>query len=198
MFQIDEQTLKTSASAGAFGAELAGSYGQASPYPHICIDNFLPASLADAVLQSFPTAGTPTDSSYNRPQERLKQAFVPEQMADFPRQVFYAFNSVPFVKFLESMTDRCVIFNTTSTSYHGNPTPVNHPRGVSRKSIALYYYTATWDRLKKKHTTQFQARPGTADAKDYSVRFKEALLDCTPPILQRAILKARDAVRRGH
>src|SRR5277367_939194 len=32
--------------------------------------------------------------------------------------------------------NRCVIFNTTSNSYHGNPQPVHHPKLTSRKSIA--------------------------------------------------------------
>ena len=36
---------------------------------------------------------------------------------------------------------RCVIFSTTSTSFHGHPHPVECPEGMSRKSIALYYYT---------------------------------------------------------
>lgn len=36
---------------------------------------------------------------------------------------------------------RCVIFNTTSTSFHGHPHPLECPDHMSRKSIALYYYT---------------------------------------------------------
>lgn len=37
--------------------------------------------------------------------------------------------------------NRAVIFNTTSTSLHGHPHPLNTPEHVSRKSIALYYFT---------------------------------------------------------
>lgn len=37
--------------------------------------------------------------------------------------------------------NRCVVFNTTATSFHGHPTPLTCPEGVFRKSIALYYYT---------------------------------------------------------
>jgi hypothetical protein len=58
--------------------------------------------------------------------------------------------------------NRCVIFNTTSNSQHGNPQPINHPQSVSRKSIALYYYTSTWTNKKRAHTTQFQVRPTNA------------------------------------
>ena len=38
--------------------------------------------------------------------------------------------------------NRCVVFNTTSDSYHGNPEPLTCPEGWTRKSIALYYYVA--------------------------------------------------------
>lgn len=37
--------------------------------------------------------------------------------------------------------NRCVVFSTTSTSYHGHPKPLTCPDGVYRKSLALYYYT---------------------------------------------------------
>jgi hypothetical protein len=58
--------------------------------------------------------------------------------------------------------NRCVVFSTTSTSFHGNPEPVNCPEGGTRKSMALYYYTgsASPDDLGEAHNTLFQARPG--------------------------------------
>ncbi len=37
--------------------------------------------------------------------------------------------------------NRCVIFNTDQTSFHGHPKPLNCPHGMMRESIALYYYT---------------------------------------------------------
>lgn len=43
--------------------------------------------------------------------------------------------------YIEPILNRCVIFNTSYTSYHGHPEPMNLPEGVMRKSIALYYYT---------------------------------------------------------
>lgn len=36
---------------------------------------------------------------------------------------------------------RCVIFNTDADSFHGSPVPLACPEGMTRKSIALYYYT---------------------------------------------------------
>lgn len=44
------------------------------------------------------------------------------------------------VRKVEPIFNRCVIFSTTSTSYHGHPEPLNCPEGSARKSIALYYY----------------------------------------------------------
>jgi Rps23 Pro-64 3,4-dihydroxylase Tpa1-like proline 4-hydroxylase len=38
--------------------------------------------------------------------------------------------------------NRTVIFSTSDTSYHGHPHPLTSPRGVTRKSVSLYYYTA--------------------------------------------------------
>ncbi len=36
---------------------------------------------------------------------------------------------------------RCVIFSTTRDSFHGHPEPLTCPDGVTRRSLALYYYT---------------------------------------------------------
>lgn len=36
--------------------------------------------------------------------------------------------------------NRCVIFTTTSTSFHGHPHPLTCPEGMSRRSLAIYYY----------------------------------------------------------
>jgi hypothetical protein len=87
--------------------------------------------------------------------------------------------------------NRCVIFNTDSDSYHGNPQLVNHPKGVSRRSIALYYYTATWDGSRRDHTTQFRARAGTTDKVDWKVKINELAMDLTPPLLLRALRGSR-------
>ena len=37
--------------------------------------------------------------------------------------------------------NRCVVFGTTADSLHGHPEPLRAPKGVARKSLALYYYT---------------------------------------------------------
>jgi hypothetical protein len=45
------------------------------------------------------------------------------------------------VKRLRPTAGRCVIFNTDAASYHGHPRPLRCPEGITRKSIAIYYYT---------------------------------------------------------
>jgi len=36
----------------------------------------------------------------------------------------------------------CVIFNTTSSTFHGHPDPLMCPENRSRKSLALYYFSS--------------------------------------------------------
>jgi len=54
--------------------------------------------------------------------------------------------------------NRLVLFNTTSSSYHGFPEPLNCPPGQTRKSIALYYYTES-DCNKGIVSTKYQVLP---------------------------------------
>ncbi len=81
--------------------------------------------------------------------------------------------------------NRCVVFSTNATSFHGHPEPVNHPQGKPRRSIALYYYTATWDGTAREFTTQFKKRPDTEDKIDWRVKRNELVSDLFPPILVR-------------
>jgi Rps23 Pro-64 3,4-dihydroxylase Tpa1-like proline 4-hydroxylase len=254
------------------GRELATAYNEAAPFPHIVIDDFLPAPILDKCLAEFPGTSTAEDN-FDRAQERLKASFNPDKLAPNLRCLFYSFNSLPFIRILENITtirglipdpyfagagfhqisqgghlsmhadfnhhkpmnlerrinvliylnkgwraeyggqlelwdnemtrcvqsvvpefNKCVIFNTTSHSNHGNPQPVNHPNGTPRRSIALYYYTSTWSEDKREHTTQFHARPGSSDKIDWRVKTAELLRDFTPPIIQRNIrrLKSRE------
>jgi Rps23 Pro-64 3,4-dihydroxylase Tpa1-like proline 4-hydroxylase len=42
---------------------------------------------------------------------------------------------------ISPILNRCVVFNTTSKSFHGHPERVRLPDGICRESIACYYYT---------------------------------------------------------
>lgn len=59
------------------------------------------------------------------------------------------------------LAGRCVIFSTTSDSYHGHPHPLTCPDGMSRKSIALYYYTngRPAEEQHERHSTLWQDLP---------------------------------------
>ncbi len=78
--------------------------------------------------------------------------------------------------------NRCVIFNTTDKSFHGNPQPVNAPDGRPRRSIAMYYYTngRPLGEVSDAHMTMFQHRPGEASAID---RSKRMLKKFVPPVI---------------
>jgi hypothetical protein len=59
------------------------------------------------------------------------------------------------------IANRCVLFSTTSDSYHGHPDPVTCPEDRARKSIALYYYTVgrPEEETNPAHETLWQERP---------------------------------------
>lgn len=84
---------------------------------------------------------------------------------------------------------RAVIFDTDEWCYHGHPEPLNAPEGVMRRSMALYYYTAPDRPLEavKKHTTQFQIRPGSRDRHDRRTQLRETLRELCPPALWRLL-----------
>jgi len=74
------------------------------------------------------------------------------------------------VKKILPIFNRMVIFSTNSISYHGQPEPITCNPDVSRKSIALYYYSngrpeevhviESDEDQGQEHTTLWQARPG--------------------------------------
>ncbi|MAV58463.1 MAG: proline hydroxylase [Candidatus Marinimicrobia bacterium] len=43
---------------------------------------------------------------------------------------------------IEPIKNRCVIFNTNKSSFHGHPSEWNAPDEITRRSLALYYYTS--------------------------------------------------------
>jgi hypothetical protein len=258
------------------GLELQVAYGSGDPFPHIVIDNFLPPEILDACLAAFPKPGDAADASFDRKQERLKESFHPDTLEPVARNLFYSFNSRPFIRVIENITgikglipdpyflgagfhrisqgghlsmhadfnhhkpmdlerrvnvliylnkgwkkeyggqlelwdtamtrcvqsvvpdfNRCVIFNTTEQSMHGNPQPINHPDGMPRRSIALYYYTSTWDEMKRDYTTQFHVRPGTKDSVDWQIKLTELANDIAPPLVMRNIRRLKKSMLGG-
>lgn len=88
--------------------------------------------------------------------------------------------------------NRMCCFSTGSNTMHGNPEPVNHPEGDPRLSIALYYYTATWEEGRVEQSTVFKRRPGTTDARSHEATLR-VVREFVPPILYR---KSRNLMYR--
>lgn len=266
-FDPEALTLET-AKAKEIGTRYAEHYQSATPYNHICIDNFLPMEIIEKVradLQSLPEA----EMSFDAAQEKLKSQYNPDRLPGYTRHLFQALNSRPFLLFLEEMTgikglipdpyyigagihktlnggyldihadfnvhrhlnlerrlnvliylnppwkeewggsfevwdkpmenkvasfapteNRMCCFSTSSDSWHGNPEPVNHPEGLPRQSIALYYYTATWDGTRKEHSTLFKPRPGTDDYREgLGEQLGKVTEEILPPIIYRNALR---------
>jgi 2OG-Fe(II) oxygenase superfamily len=97
--------------------------------------------------------------------------------------------------------NRCVIFNTDEDSYHGHPDPMPSPDGVFRRSIALYYYTASkavYDEVPNKSTV-YQSRPGDSvenRREARSLRVDEHLREWVPPALLRYVMAVRRRLAR--
>jgi hypothetical protein len=63
------------------------------------------------------------------------------------------------------LANHAVIFNTDDSSYHGFADPLRCPRGVTRKSLATYYYTEDVGVSAPARSTNYQARPGDGAGK---------------------------------
>lgn len=57
------------------------------------------------------------------------------------------------------LLNHALIFNTDDKSFHGFPEPLTCPENVSRKSLALYYYTVETDSKTPARSTNYRARP---------------------------------------
>ncbi len=67
------------------------------------------------------------------------------------------------VKKILPVYNRTVIFSITDWAYHGHPEPLTCPEGMTRKSLALYYFTngrPPGETLRGTASTLFMKRPG--------------------------------------
>jgi Rps23 Pro-64 3,4-dihydroxylase Tpa1-like proline 4-hydroxylase len=265
--------------ARILGNKLADYYCSNKPFPHIVIDDFLPLSVAEELLHSFPKQEI---SEYKYIGDTLDGLYKiqtnPDSCNFIIRSFFHFFNSSSVLQFLESLTrinaligdpyyaggglheifrggklgihsdfriqqnlhlnrriniliylnknwendyggnlelwetnmqtrmhsiapifNRCVIFNTDSNSYHGHPDPLNTPQEISRKSIALYYYTASkyiYFETPKNSTTFFSRSNDSFDVKKhaYKLRLNNHLQEWLPPIALRALYRIKKII----
>ena len=254
---------------------LADQYRNASPFPHVVLENFVEPQLLDRVLEHFPSPET-GEKSYNRAQEARKTQYNPDALnSPFISMFFKELNSRSFLEGLEKLTgikglipdpyftgggfhetrrggkldihadfnihrklnlerrvnlilflnknwqpeysgclelwdtkmkncevivtpmfNKAVIFNTTLDSFHGHPDPLTCPEDISRRSIALYYYSAPEKSTSHlpKRTTVFRARPGTSDKVDLVGIWERFLNDWCPPQLMRVYYKLKNSL----
>ncbi|KQW40244.1 2OG-Fe(II) oxygenase [Rhizobacter sp. Root404] len=105
------------------------------------------------------------------------------------------------VKSVAPIFNRCVIFNTDADSYHGHPDPLTTPDGVLRRSVALYYYTASKAIYEEvpNLSTMYAARPGD-DAQirreAAALRRDQYLAQWVPPAVLRYSRGVMRRVRR--
>lgn len=104
------------------------------------------------------------------------------------------------VKCISPIFNRCVIFNTDADSYHGHPDPLNTPPEISRKSIALYYYTASkmvYDETPA-YSTMYVARPGdniNIKRQAIAIRLKNYFKDWVPPAASRGFKSIKKFIK---
>lgn len=96
--------------------------------------------------------------------------------------------------------NRCVIFSTAADSLHGHPKPLNHPQNEPRRSIALYYYTNSWDNANQWkdtdfHRTIFNLAALNPRAMKPSKIIKSVIHNLTPPIFSKTLKLIKDVVR---
>jgi len=229
---------------------MAEQFRDADPYPHIVIDNFLPAQFVSRLNANFPdvsrkkkagSAHIPVILEDGSEAQLGKEWLSRERLVPLLyRRMYWELNNNPFVGWLEKLTGitglladphlqgggvhntrpggylkvhadfnmhprysldrrlnlliylnedwrpefggdlelwsadmqscvqkispiagRCVIFRTTSTSFHGHPHPLTCPADRSRRSVALYYYSngRPDEENAAEHGTLWQATP---------------------------------------
>ena len=242
---IDYQRFESSMVA------LQERYGNAQPFPHIVLDDFLPKAYVQLLNEQFPdtevkrkqgSEHTPVILENGQEAQLGKEWLSRESFVGLPfRRLYWELNSTRFVRLLEDLTGiekllvdphlhgggvhqvspggylkvhadfnkhpdfgyerrlnlliylnedwppeyggnlelwsrdmqqcvqslapiagRCVIFSTTSTSFHGHPHPLNCPPDRRRRSMALYYYSngRPEEGDKAAHGTLWQQLPG--------------------------------------
>ncbi|MET0382564.1 MAG: 2OG-Fe(II) oxygenase [Burkholderiaceae bacterium] len=269
------------AEARSLGDLFREDYANASPFPHVVLDDFLPEPLIREVLRHFPTGERKSDGVFNIGYGgEHKRQIMPEDCDRYARELFQFFNSRPMLQFLEGLTgidgllpdpyflgggfheisrggrlgvhadfrindqlhvqrrlnlliylnpewkdewlghlelwsrdmkrcvqkiapllNRCVVFSTEADTWHGHPDPLEIPPDMTRKSIALYYYSASRAIYNEtpKRSTMYVSRPNDSardKAEARKFRVEEYLKEWMPPIAYRGLARARRVLGR--
>ena len=87
--------------------------------------------------------------------------------------------------------NRVMIFSTTDFTYHGHPDPLRCPEGMTRKSLALYYYSngRPAEEISGDHSTFFRARGESDFRLKIGQQLRRVVSDLLPPIVARGLRK---------
>jgi hypothetical protein len=87
--------------------------------------------------------------------------------------------------------NRMVVFGTTDYTYHGHPDPLQCPEGMTRKSLALYYFSngRPQEEISGNHSTLFHTRPEEEYRLTFKQRLRNVARDLLPPIITRQFRK---------
>ena len=98
-------------------------------------------------------------------------------------------------KTVAPLFNRAVIFSTVKEALHGHPTPLSAPPGVARRSLALYYYTNTWEPAVQAHTTLYYISQ-KHKVKIRVLRIVRGLiLDLIPPVFRKTVRAIKRAIK---
>jgi hypothetical protein len=99
------------------------------------------------------------------------------------------------------LLNRCVVFSTEADTWHGHPDPLATPEDVTRRSVAMYYYTASASIRDEVQTrsTMYVARPTDVqsihkEARKFQVH--EYARDWLPPIAFRLYTRIKYRLTR--
>ena len=89
--------------------------------------------------------------------------------------------------------NRVMIFGTTDFTYHGHPDPLECPEGMTRKSLALYYFSngRPAEEISGTHTTIFRAREPSDLRPTAAQRLRMLAHDVVPPVVMRQLRKLK-------
>ena len=88
--------------------------------------------------------------------------------------------------------NRMMVFGTTDFTYHGHPDPLQCPEGMTRKSLALYYFSngRPAEEITGDHSTIFRDRPDGEFKPTWKQRARKLGSDLLPPIVARRLRRS--------
>ena len=82
----------------------AEQYQNATPFPHVVIDDFLPPEILETILKEYPAPNEIQWREFANKSESKLASKSEQQMGEMTRFLLYQLNSETFINFLEKLT----------------------------------------------------------------------------------------------